>query len=127
MSIIAKGYIPPLLQPLVDADGIKIGPIPEGTPVNLLTNIDLSRRGDVVKLLLNIKHKLAELPPGASDDEARKVFKPLVPELIGVSKCKDFVVNKGHYFGTDYLPASEGEAGLSNADKNALIAFLKTF
>jgi hypothetical protein len=67
------------------------------------------------------------LPPGASDDEARKVFAPLVPELLGVSKCKDFVINKGHYFGTDYLPASEGEAGLSDSDKKALIAFLKTF
>jgi hypothetical protein len=124
---IAKGYVPKLLQPLVDSDGIKIGPIPEGTPVGLLTNIDLSEKGDVVKLLLSIKHKLNELPPGASDDEARKVFAPLLPQLLDVSKCKDFVVNKGHYFGTDYLPASEGEQGLSDADKKALIAFLKTF
>ena len=55
------------------------------------------------------------------------VFAPLVPDLLKASKCADFVVNKGHYFGTDYLPASEGEPGLSDADKHALIAFLKMF
>ena len=50
-----------------------------------------------------------------------------MPDLLNVSKCADFVVNKGHYFGTGYLPASEGEPGLSDDDKKALIAFLKTF
>jgi hypothetical protein len=124
---IAPGYIPTLLKPLVSGDGIRIGPIPEGTPVGLLTNIDLEQQKNVLELLFKIKHKLEALPPGANDDEARKEFMPLVPELLKVSKCADFVVNKGHYFGTDYLPASEGEAGLSDADKKALIAFLKTF
>ncbi len=124
---VARGYVPPLLKPLVDANGIRIGPIPEGTPVNLLANIDLEKEHDVLLLLLKIKHKLDALPPGASDDEARKEFAPLVPDLLNVSKCADFVVNKGHYFGTGYLPASEGEPGLSDDDKKALIAFLKTF
>jgi hypothetical protein len=40
-----------------------------------------------------------------------------------VSKCKDFVVNKGHYFGTQYFGE---EPPLSDADKRALIAFIKT-
>ena len=44
--------------------------------------------------------------------------------MLGVSKCKDFVVNKGHYFGTSYFAE---EPGLSDADKRALIAYLKTF
>ena len=60
-----------------------------------------------------------------TEDEMRAAFKPLVPDMLRVSKCTDFVVNRGHYFGTDFLPASEGEPGLSNDDKNALIAFLK--
>ncbi|HEV7429374.1 MAG TPA: hypothetical protein VGQ46_23720 [Thermoanaerobaculia bacterium] len=135
---IAPGYVPDLLKPLADhgenlspnlfyEGGIRIGPIPEGTPVGLLTNIDLSQQKNVVELLVSIKRKLHALPAGATDDEARKVFAPLVPQLLGVSKCADFVVNKGHYFGTDYLPASEGEPGLTDADKRALIAFLKTF
>ena len=43
--------------------------------------------------------------------------------MLAVSKCKDFVVNKGHYFGTNLQP---GEPALSDDDKRALIAFLKT-
>jgi len=135
---IAPGYLPPELAPLsgwldrwfpnvFHSGGVRLGPIPEGTPVNLLANIDLSKEQEVLALLLKIKHKLNGLPAGASDDEARKQFAPLVPDLLKVSKCADFVVNKGHYFGTDYLPGSEGEPGLTDPDKKALIAFLKTF
>ena len=60
---------------------------------------------------------LRALPKGASDDEARKVFANVGEQLFALSKCPDYVVNRGHYFG----------AQLSDADKNALIAFLKTF
>jgi hypothetical protein len=48
----------------------------------------------------------------------------LVDDMLAVSKCKDFVVNKGHYFGTSYFAE---EPGLSDVDKRALIAYLKTF
>jgi hypothetical protein len=44
--------------------------------------------------------------------------------MLELSKCPDFIVNRGHYFGTDY---SKEEPGLSDSDKNALIALLKTF
>jgi hypothetical protein len=44
--------------------------------------------------------------------------------MLSLSKCPDFVVNKGHYFGTSFLAE---EPGLSDADKRALIALLKTF
>ena len=44
-------------------------------------------------------------------------------KLLSVSKCPDFVVNKGHYFGTEYLGDDQG---LSDDDKHALIEFLKT-
>jgi hypothetical protein len=107
---------------------IRIGPIPAGTPVNLITNINLET--PLPKLLwlgLKIKDDLKELGPDATDEEAKEVFAPLVKDLLEVSKCRDFIVNKGHYFGTDFLPASEGEPGLPDADKHALIAFLKTF
>ena len=46
-----------------------------------------------------------------------------VEELLGLSKCPDLVVNRGHYFGTGY----DNEAALSDEDKKALIEFLKTF
>jgi hypothetical protein len=61
---------------------------------------------------------------GASDDEARKVFANLVDPLLELSKCPDFVVNRGHYFGTSYFAE---EPGLRDEDKLALIEYIKTF
>ncbi len=40
----------------------------------------------------------------------------LAPDLFRISKCPDLIEDKGHYFGTD----------LADADKRALIEFLKT-
>jgi hypothetical protein len=51
------------------------------------------------------------------------VFKNLVGRLLALSKCPDFEVNRGHYFGTGKVA---GEPALSDADKKALIEFLKT-
>ena len=115
--------------------GIEIGPIPAGTPVNLLANLDLLPAGmnsaqrfehltRIVELLVKVNRALKSLPTNASDEEARRVLAPLVDPLLAFSKCPDFVVNRGHYFGTD---AAKGEPGLSDADKRALIELLKTF
>jgi hypothetical protein len=131
---VPTGYLPDFLQPLVGPlgtvkpwlfgeEGIEIGPIPKGTPINLISNIDLERRRQVLDVLLKVKRDLKSLPRGASDAQARKTFADLVDPLISVSKCPDYVVNRGHYFGTDYF---RDEPGLSDADKRALIAFLKT-
>ena len=103
---------------------VRIGPIPKGTPVSLLTNIDLeTNRADLVKILLKMKEDLKWVE-GAGDEQAATVFKNLVPDLLKVSKCPDYVVNKGHYFGTSFL---KEEPPLSDDDKWALIEFLKTF
>ena len=103
---------------------VKIGPIPKGTPISLMSNVDLETdKLDLAKLLLKMKADLIQVE-GKSDEEAAKVFKNLVPDLIKVSKCPDYVVNKGHYFGTSYL---KEEPPLSDEDKRALIEFLKTF
>lgn len=134
---VSTGYLPKFLQDLQGVltrwlpwlfgdDGIQIGPIPQGTPVSLLSNIDLDKRDQVLDLLVKIKHDLKQLPPGASDEEARKVFKRLVKPLLEVSKCPDYVVDKGHYFGTRFLQDKD-EQPLSDDDKRALIALLKTF
>ena len=52
-------------------------------------------------------------------------------------KCPDFVVNRGHYFGTAEFNDTDGlsndekafgkETPLSDDDKRALIEYLKTF
>ena len=113
-----------LLPWLFSEEGVRIGPIPKGTPVNLLTNIDLeSSKVDLARLLLKMKADLKAVE-GKSEQEAAVVFKNLVPNLLEVSKCPDFVVNRGHYFGTSML---KEEPPLSDDDKRALIEFLKTF
>jgi len=120
---VPAGYVPDFLKAIPDLrDGVQIGPIPEGTPVNLLANMDLEKKHEVIELLPKLVKALKSLPKGASDEQARAAFAPLVDEMLALDKCPDFVVNRGHYFGTQYLP---GESGLSDADKKALIAFLK--
>jgi hypothetical protein len=143
---VPAGYLPDLLRPLMSPgqrffpwlfgdDGIVIGPIPAGTPIDLLANLDImgettgvedqvAHQKKVVDLLLKMKHDLESLPKGAGDEEARKVFANLVDPLLEVSKCPDFVVNRGHYFGTSYF---KEEPALSDDDKNALIEYIKTF
>jgi hypothetical protein len=135
---VAPGFVSPLLEKMLSwggwlnrlfpwlfsEEGIEIGPIPKGTPVSLLTNIDLdTRKLDLAKLLLRMKADLKAVE-GKSEIEAAEIFKGLVPDLLKVSKCPDFVANKGHYFGTGFTKET---AALSDDDKRALIEFLKTF
>jgi hypothetical protein len=144
---ITPGYLPDALQELrrlgprlfpkiIDDKGlIKIGPIPQGTPVDLLANLNpLSESKDSAerlrhdKKLLELIHRIIEdldrLPKDAGDKEAEMVFVNLVDKFLELSKCPDFIVNRGHYFGTDRF---QQEPGLSDSDKRALIEFLKTF
>jgi hypothetical protein len=127
-----------------DHAAVTIGPIPKGTPVGLISNLDMlgdaadnpaqraQRQARVVALVLKAKNDLRKLPDNPTDQQAEQAFTNLVPEFLALSKCPDFVANKGHYFGTDYFnrppfPENVREPGLSNSDKEALIAFLKTF
>ena len=114
---------------LFNADGdIELGPIPKGTPVGLLANLnirldqaDLLERIEhdfkLARLIIKIKRDLKDLPEDVSDQQARAIFADVVEPLLELSKCPDFVVNRGHYFGSK----------LSDAEKQDLIAFLKTF
>ena len=157
---IPRGYVPEALRPLqstlhrwfpwlVGAGGdIVLGPIPKGVPVNLLANLKLRAESDsltdkiahvkdVGELLVKLKVDLATAPAGASDDELRAKFANLREPMLKLSKCPDFVVNRGHYFGTAEFNKQDGlssdekafatEPELSDADKRALIAFIKTF
>lgn len=136
------GYLPDFLQKpwVLDAlevvkpqffseAGVEIGPIPKGTPVNLISNMDLEPTVKnlihVVPTIIKVKKALKAIPKGASDEEAIKVYeeRDLVDAMLKINKCPDFVVNRGHYFGTDYF---KEEPGLSDEDKRALIEFLKT-
>ncbi len=115
--------------------GVEIGPIPAGTPVDLLANLDLlgetsdaeeklKHQEKVLDLLLKMKHDLDSLASGRKRRRGEKVFANLVIRLLELSKCPDFVVNRGHYFGTSYF---KEEPALSDDDKRALIEYVKTF
>jgi hypothetical protein len=143
---VSAGYLPDFLQnlqgpleryfPSIFGDGgIKIGPIPKDTPVDLLANLELvsedpdpatvaTHELKVAGLMLDIKGALDKFPAGATDDQARQAFTPLAGRLLSLSKCPDFIVNRGHYFGSDQF---KEEPGLSDSDKQALIEFIKNF
>ena len=156
---VASGYLPAGLRPLLSfgqrfaprlfgGDGIQIGPIPPGTPVGLLTNLNLladdlgmqvERDAQVLALVNKIRKDLKSLGANPSDQQAEQVFLNVVEPMLKLSKCPDLVVNRGHYFGTDFLepaerndPALRAQAindrgpGLTDEDKRALIEFLKT-
>ncbi|SDD45253.1 hypothetical protein SAMN05216345_10990 [Cupriavidus sp. YR651] len=157
---IPVGFVPDSLRPMEDllhrwvpwlvgeGGDVTIGPAPAKMPVNLLANLQplsetsdpaakAEHAGKVLKLLIKLKGDLASVPAGATDDDLRKTYADLVKPMLSLSKCPDFVVNRGHYFGTaefnnqDGLSADEQAFGkepvLSDEDKRALIAFLKTF
>ncbi len=140
------GYLPDLafgmtlrrwitkIAPIFGDQGIRIGPIPKGTPVSLLTNIELvpqsgrkidrlGRGVELVKLVKSAVGDLRDLRDLAEDhdditrEQLKAQFAPLVPKFLAISKCPDFIVNKGHYFGSN----------LPDQDKEALIELLKTF
>jgi hypothetical protein len=143
---IPTGYIPDPLRPLLGLgrrlfpflfrEGeLTIGPIPQGFPVSLLANADLmgstlptdaerrQRRKDLISLLRVLKRDLKD---------GKDIFAnpKLLEGLVEMSNCPDYVVNKGHYFGTNLLLGATGqpeETPLSDPDKRALIAFVQTF
>jgi hypothetical protein len=147
---VASGFLPENLQGwgrwlfprLFSNDGgLELGPIPRGTPVGLIANLmvrpdemgvwgrwrhDRELAGVVFGIKTELE-KLGQKRPDESEDDynkrAQDAFRPFASSLMSLSKCPDYVVNRGHYFGTGY----DNEAALSDEDKKALIEFLKTF
>ena len=116
-------YLPHELQPLAQDGFLRIGPVPAGTPINLIANADLelsSRKKtvDLVKLVAQVQSNLIKIRTQHLDpNAANQVLRTLTPELLKISKCPDFVEDRGHYFG----------AQLPDSDKRALIEYIKTF
>ena len=100
-----------------------IGPIPAGTPVDLLANADLDlsdhdKTLDRVKLIAKVQADFLKIHLLKMDSAAAtQLLRGLVPDLLKISKCPDFVQDRGHYFGTK----------LPDGDKRALIEYMKTF
>ena len=144
---IPAGYVPDVLRPagkllnqlLPQVFGttgdVVIGPILEGVPVNLLANIEPLPESDdpvqiaehtkkLLDLLDALRRDLGAAPPDATDEQLQARFAKLAKPMLALSKCPDFAVNRGHYFGTNLFTE---EPPLSDDDKHAVIAFLKTF
>jgi len=113
-----KEFIPQPLRALADKDGyLKLGPIPKGTPINLIANLepDLAQ---ATALQLKLIPALAKIhAEGLTGEPATVELRKAIPELLAANKCPDFIEDEGHYFGTD----------LPDEDKRALIEYLKTF
>lgn len=96
---------------------IDAGPIPRGTPVNLLMNMN-PESPDLPKALASTFVAIAQIKKNHLSGEAawQVLSQTAGANLLKASKCPDFVLDKGHGF---------GEA-LTNEQKEALISFLET-
>lgn len=116
-------YVPALLQSLAHDGYLRIGPLPAGTPIDLVANADLdfsdrANEAEGIRLIAKIQAALLEIRVRHLDAAAaQERLRSLVPDLLRMSKCPDFVLDRGHYFGTR----------LPDEDKRALIEYLKTF
>jgi hypothetical protein len=158
---IPKRSIPPLLTSLIDTPRVtplkrlldkngdfKLGPIPKGFPINLAANhqplVDRRTPEEIAALAINFPVLVAKflenwpsLDPSADDANMLAWLAKLREPMLKLSKCPDFVVNRGHYFGTAKFNETDGlsedekvfaaEPPLSDGDKRALIEFIKTF
>jgi len=141
---VAPGYVPNLVEgfgdilfPSIFSDdgGVDLGPIPPGTPVGLLASLNLRPEGlgfwsrvrydwRLLGVVKEIKQTLKALPANATDEQVQQAFTPMADSLISLSKCPDYVVNRGHYFGTGRYG---DDSPLTEQQKRDLIEFLKTF
>lgn len=98
-----------------------IGPIPRGTPVNLIMNVSpQAPPDDLVEAasgLIRGMLRVHRFHPSDADGEALRAFEAEAAlPLLKASKCPDLVLDRGHWFGNE----------LSDEQKRQLKAFLKT-
>jgi len=125
-----------LLASLSDKDGnLRIGNIPAGVPIGLLTNLQPLAESKDPAVIARHYHQVLVLLKTLVRAKAAQNYALLREPLMTLSKCPDFVVNRGHYFGTELFNAGVtpderswgAEPVLSPADRQALIAYLMTF
>lgn len=98
---------------------LKIGPIPTGTPVSLIMNMNPeASTGDLLQAAFGLTRGILRIRRDSlPDGPAWEAFEAeAAAPLMRVSKCPDFVLDRGHWF-ADTLPDDQ---------KAELKAFLKT-
>jgi len=101
---------------------VRIGPIPRGTPVNLLANINPDTPPEDLRNLIDVAtdtFRQIESTQPVESDRQKILHDRLAPALLSVSKCPDMVMDHGHYFPWFNTMSSD--------DKESLIELLKTF
>jgi hypothetical protein len=97
---------------------LSVGPIPQGTPLNLLMNINPEApTANLLRAVAGLTRGI--LLSGRISDPAKslRVFQEEAGQaLLEASKCPDFVLDRGHWFAE----------GLSDEEKQQLKAFLRT-
>jgi hypothetical protein len=115
--------LPWVLHWIAKDGALRLGPIPAGTPIDLLASADFELRADQnlwtkIRLLLRMQSLLLQRKAGTlSAAEGTQKMQEIGKDLFAISKCPDFVEDDGHTFGTE----------MSDGDKRALIEFMKTF
>jgi hypothetical protein len=95
---------------------LNVGPIPAGTPVSLLANVNPEDSRMPANIRKVIK-RLAELRSSDTPEEQQKAVAGLAGELLAISNSPDLVMDRGHYFSRDLTPQ----------ERDDLIELLKTF
>src|SRR5690606_16177918 len=97
---------------------IDVGPLPRGVPVNLIMNMNPQAPPlHLVRAIGGLARGMLLANREADPEQRRLVFEREAGEaLMAVSKCPDFVLDRGHWFG-EHLTAEE---------KAQLKAFLRT-
>src|SRR5262249_31668122 len=123
-AFVAAGISVPLYTHGLRHDGLLVRAplIPKGTPIDLIFNglnsppypSQPPEKAQIIRAILwdLLKVTYKKLP--SLNDPA---VPNLVPNLLKINKAPDFVLDRGHLFGSD----------LSDEDKKSLIEFLKTF
>ena len=101
---------------------LRIGPIPAGTPVDLITNLDPEKMDKTVaalKLAIWTTKELKKLDPNNKGDQkkAEALRNKLGEMMLEASKCPDLIMDRGHYTA----------AALTPKEQQDLIDLIKTF
>ena len=95
---------------------LNVGPIPAGTPVSLLANVN----PEDAKMPANVSavvKRLAELKTSATAAERERALYDIANQLFAITNSPDLVMDRGHYFAKD----------LTDQERDDLIELLKTF
>jgi hypothetical protein len=100
---------------IVGVIDINLGPVPAGTPVDLLANINPAegRKFSNIRELISLMKEVKRATSDQARDEANK---KLVTKLLSMSNSPDLVMDNGHYFAKD----------LTRQELEDLIDLLKT-